>query len=274
MSDDAKECPFCAETIKAKAIKCKHCGSDLTTPLEMQGYSMTAPQSKTMSTFNFLMILCLVLTICGALFYFIWTQNTKIYGSTYDNIFEAVRSKDTQAVKDFIRKKPRLVNAKDYEGWTPLHSAILRGHTEIAKLLIEKGADVNAKDKGGDTPLHLAPYMGDTEIAKFLIDNGADVNAKNKDGNTPLQYAAYGGHTEMAKLLISGGADVNAKTNDGRTPLYAAAMWGHTNTAKLLIEKGADVNAKDKSSTTPLKMAIKKKHRKTADLLRKHGAKY
>jgi ankyrin repeat protein len=73
---------------------------------------------------------------------------------------------------------------------TCLHFATQEGHTEIAKLLIEKGAGVNAKDKYNEnTPLHMAVQEGYTEIAKLLIEKGADVNTLNKDGNTPLHIA-------------------------------------------------------------------------------------
>ena len=93
------------------------------------------------------------------------------------------------------------VNAKDDNGWTPLHFAVYYGHKEIVELLIAKGADVNAKDKNGWTPLHLAAENGRKQVAELLIAKGADVNAKDKNGWTPLHLAVDGGHTEIADLL-------------------------------------------------------------------------
>ena len=51
------------------------------------------------------------------------------------------------------------------------------------------------------TALHCAAHRDFTEIAKMLIENGADVNVKNEDGMTALNYADKQGHTEIVKLL-------------------------------------------------------------------------
>ncbi|KAJ7788289.1 ankyrin repeat-containing domain protein, partial [Mycena olivaceomarginata] len=98
----------------------------------------------------------------------------------------------------------------DNDGATPLHYASLRGHTDVAKFLIETGADVNVTDKDGVTPLHYTSLQGHTDVAKFLIDKGADVNATNKDRATPLHYASLRGHTDVSKFLTEKGADIDA----------------------------------------------------------------
>ncbi|OZH54327.1 hypothetical protein AFK68_11665 [Hydrocoleum sp. CS-953] len=103
------------------------------------------------------------------------------------------------------------VNAKDYDGSTPLHYAKL---TKLIVILIEDGADVNARDNYGETPLHYA--RDNQDVAAILIANGADVNAKNNYGETPLHKVD---NQKVAALLISHGADVNAKNNYGETPL-------------------------------------------------------
>ena len=151
------------------------------------------------------------------------------------------------------------VKDEDEDGETPLHLVAEEGYEEIAKLLIDNGADINAKDREWDTPLHLAAEKGNTELARLLIDKGADVNAKYKNdvngalnqvvsysgfsvrhtekyGSSPLHRAADAGYTELAGLLIDKGADVKAKDDMFKTPLDLAEKSGHKNTVKLLTE--------------------------------------
>ena len=80
----------------------------------------------------------------------------------------------------------------DKYGNMPLHLVTSNGHTDIAKLLIEKGADISAKgvysawlsshliylhtDKNRNTPLHLASLNAHTDVAKLLIEKGADIS--------------------------------------------------------------------------------------------------
>jgi hypothetical protein len=60
---------------------------------------------------------------------------------------------------------------------TPLYWAIENNHTEVAILLIERGADVNIGDEFGETPLHRAAYNINFEVAELLLKSGASVNA-------------------------------------------------------------------------------------------------
>ena len=81
---------------------------------------------------------------------------------------------------------------------------------EEVRSLIGAGADLEAKHRDGWTSLHWAALRGHTEAAKALIGAGADLEAKNDDGWTALYHAAARGYTEAAKALIAAGADISA----------------------------------------------------------------
>ena len=92
---------------------------------------------------------------------------------------------------------------------TSIHDAASDRSIEAVKQHLAAGADVNAMDGDGDTPLHLAGNTtASTEIAELLISKGADVNAMNLSppgrrigGMTPLDMATLGNRTEIAALL-------------------------------------------------------------------------
>jgi ankyrin repeat protein len=174
-----------------------------------------------------------------------------------DQLFTAVKRGDYKKVEELIlnsENKDVLVNAKDNNGWTPLHAAVNKGHVKVVKVLIKAGAN---KEDYRFTPLHFAAYWGHTEIAKVLIDTGANTNAREYDeGRTPLHFAASEGHTEVVKVLLAAGANVNARDNDkGRTALHEAASEGHTEIIKVLLAAGADKEAKDRGGKAPRDLA-------------------
>ncbi|MDE1153754.1 MAG: ankyrin repeat domain-containing protein [Micavibrio sp.] len=118
-----------------------------------------------------------------------------------------------------------------------LLDAAYAGQTEMAKLLVERGADINSRNNGGNTPLMLAAMHGDVELIRYLSDKGADINAIGSGGWTALFMAAQGGHTEVAKVLLEKGIDFSVKDKAwGRTAQQVAEVSHHMDTAAVIAE--------------------------------------
>ena len=83
-----------------------------------------------------------------------------------------------------------------------IHQAASLENIGAVKQHLAGGADVNAKNVDGWTPLHEAAFGGRKEIVELLISNGADVNAKGESGRTPLDLATQSKRNlETADLL-------------------------------------------------------------------------
>ena len=91
--------------------------------------------------------------------------------------------------------------------------ASFEGSTQVARLLIERGADVNAKSNAEMTSLINAAWRGRVEIVALLIEKGADVNAKDVNakstsGSTAMELSKYAGRSreQIVRLLKQAGA--------------------------------------------------------------------
>ena len=89
---------------------------------------------------------------------------------------------------------------------------------ELARWLVEHGADISACDSYGSSPLHsrAGHHRGRPEI---LLDLGADVHLCDERGNTPLHNAAAVYNVETVSLLLKRGARADALNNQNLSPL-------------------------------------------------------
>lgn len=89
-----------------------------------------------------------------------------------------------------------------------LYIAARNGHVEVAKFLLEKGADINSRGFFGAPGLHWAAIHGDKAMVEFLIGHGADLTLRDRQFNsTALGWALEGKHLEIADLLKARGVD-------------------------------------------------------------------
>jgi len=116
--------------------------------------------------------------------------------------------------------KPSISQTTSSTQTKGLHEAVIQGDLEAVKMHIKGGSDLNVKDPmGGSSPLITAAVFGKPEIARVLIDAGADLNLQNNDGSTALHSAAFFCHTGIVEYLLVNGADKSIKNNAGSTAL-------------------------------------------------------
>ncbi len=87
---------------------------------------------------------------------------------------------------------------------TALYHAAEKGHMDVVRMLLQKGADPNGGEEGvrwGEQPLVAAVENGHTEVVRALLEGGASVNARKFMGGTALQIAQQKGNAEIISLL-------------------------------------------------------------------------
>jgi ankyrin repeat protein len=165
-------------------------------------------------------------------------------------------------------------NARAEGGETAVMRAARVGNVQVMKLLLAHGGDPDAKEALQDqTALMWAISQQHSEVARLLVENGADVRARTKipqrratamapagegnrayaaarvlstpgngNGFTPLLFAARVGDLESARVLLEAGADVNDTGNDGLSALTLATVRANVPLALFLLDHGANPN--------------------------------
>ena len=143
---------------------------------------------------------------------------------------DACAAGETERARQILRRDPALLNSRSADGYPPLGLAIFFGNRELAKFLIESGADVNAAADNAQrvAPVHAAAAVRDHEILAMLLDRGADPNARQQMDFTALHTAASRGDVEMAILLLERGADAAVRTTDGLSIADIARKYGQS----------------------------------------------
>ena len=124
------------------------------------------------------------------------------------------------------------IHAQDaYYGRTVLAWAAWAGQMEVVRLLLDNGADIHTRTNEGTTALVLAVLEGHVEVARILVEQWVaegDVDARYDDDTTVLMWAARAGHVEMVRFLLTNGANIHAQNNNARRSWrgrLGEAMW-------------------------------------------------
>jgi len=191
-------------------------------------------------------------------------DRTNEYGKTM--LMEAAQNGSADVV-GILLKYGANVNTATKSGKTALHFAINAMSVNSVKNLLKcKYIDIDAKDSSGTNALmHCAEASsnnGAYEIAKLLIDHGADVKALDSDGMNALDHLALcvkGGNVDIAKLFVQQGlkpyeapsnvnesntnlssvskSKLNLTSKKGKSTLLSAALNGHTKLCQYLISE-------------------------------------
>ena len=201
-------------------------------------------------------------------------RREKRYGSS--PLSEAVKAANPELV-EMLLKAGADVDAPNQDGETALMLAARTGSQGVAKELVAGGANVNAREeipradrahagRGGRVP---------AELAKLLIEHGADVRARAAvndweaqitsepraqyrptGGLTPLLYAARSGCADCVRAILAGGEDIDRPKPDGVTALMLAIDNYEFDTAKVLLDAGANPHLADWWGRTALYLAV------------------
>lgn len=169
--------------------------------------------------------------------------------------------KDVNDKESLLKLMPLDLNKTDKYGKTALNFGIIKG-LELVQHMVELGADINLPcDEDMTPPVSRAGgFWNHEDIARYLVEKGANLNQVDKNGDTPLHIAAYNGRKDLCAFYLDHGAKLEAKNNNGFTPFLSACdgFGGHDEdkpgTRRLLMDRGANVKAIDKEKRNAINL--------------------
>lgn len=212
-------------------------------------------------------------------------MNANVKSSDNVTALEAASKSD-----DLMSVRALLDNGAEIKYGDPLNYsgpaagyAALKGHTEIAQLLLDRLIAQSPSKEGrliGDAfqsaiqgkqeatfksllnrlkqiankkelaeelaaGLRYASYWGRAEMVEHLLDQGANIDERDLDGDSPLAIAAANGHLEVVQVLIKKGAQIRTVNKEGKSALFLAEVNGHSEVGNVLAKQGLTMTEKE-----------------------------
>lgn len=190
------------------------------------------------------------------------------------DLLQAVEANNFEKVQDILKDASYPINETNEHGETPLLMATHKNYIEIAKALIDAGADVNQQDRLQDSPYLYAGAQGKTEILAYILEKATpDHQVYNRYGGNALIPAAEKGHLANVKLLLADGkADIDHQNKFGYTALIEAVALTdgsqlYQQIVQQLLAYNANKELRDNNGMTALDYAKEKGYTKMVELL-------
>lgn len=169
-------------------------------------------------------------------------------------IHDAVAAGDAARVTALLRAHPELVQAQNENSTRdlPLHTAAIGGQLEVARLLLDAGAEVDGFDADESTPLHVAALNRHPALVDLLVARGADVNRRDRNGAYALSFAIVGRDSTVVRHVLDAGADLNYTSATGTRLMHLAVSRGLWDIVDRLLARGEDINVVDRQGQTPM----------------------
>ena len=196
-------------------------------------------------------------------------------------LFDAIKAGNVEAVRQLIKQQPSLKEARDASGASVLLIAAYNMKPDVVNALLELGAPVDIFEASvlgkvdrineilkasparasehapdGFTPVALAAFFGQPAAVKALIAAGADVNAKDHIEDSPYLYAGAEGRNEILRMTLEAGADLKSTNRYGGTALIPAAHHGHPETVAIQLRSRIDKDHVNRLGWTALLEAV------------------
>ncbi|HTL52231.1 MAG TPA: ankyrin repeat domain-containing protein [Planctomycetota bacterium] len=155
---------------------------------------------------------------------------------------DACTKNDDAKINALLKENPSLIYAKNGSGYNALHLLAHDCNIETVKKILDLGLPVDIPHRWGRTPLNRAAEFGNYEMAKLLLDRGANINAVDNERWTALHQSAKNAEDpkgmKTLQLLLDRKADTTLKDSSGLTPYGEAKKIGNAQTVAVLEARG------------------------------------
>lgn len=175
----------------------------------------------------------------------------------------AVINQNSKVIAFLLNSKAKI-NVRNYDGFTPLHLAVLQTQDDF-ELLSAKDSKAKAEQSTSSSTDSTSFASSSSMIEKIdnnntsatclnlLLRAKADTSIANNGGTFPLHSAVFQNNVEHVEALLKAGADADVKTaTNGVTPLFIAAARENISICTLLLKFGANINVHTFDGMTPL----------------------